>query len=138
MSGSSDAGQVTVLALGLCIVCFAVAGVALDGARLFIFRRSLQAAADAAAASAASALDVSAYYGSGGRTARLDPARAHSEALALTSERALPARVEIATRSGAVRVTLRAGLRTSLLSLVGIRELPVAAEATARPFLGDP
>lgn len=135
---AGERGQVTVLALGLCIVCFAITGLAVDGARVWVLRRSLQAAADAAAASGASAVDTVAYHESGGMTRRLDPELARSEAAAVIAARGLPARSEISATAGLVRARLRTSLPTSFLSLVGIRELPVVADASAGPFFGDP
>lgn len=134
----NERGQVTPLALGLCLVCFAIAGLAVDGARVWILRRSLQGAVDAAAASGASALDTASYHASGGSARRLDPQLARRDAAAVLVARGLPARFEISATAGLVRARLRTRIATSFLSLVGIRHLPVVAEATARPFFGDP
>lgn len=135
---AGERGQVTVLAMGLCVVCFATGGLAVDGARVWILRRSLQAAADAAAASGASALDTVAYHESDGTTRRLDPELARSEAAAVLAARGLPGRFEISATAAVVRTRLRTSVPTSFLALVGIRDLPVVADATARPFFGDP
>jgi len=43
---ADETGQVIVLALGLTLVAFAVAGIAVDGTRVFLARRSLQNLAD--------------------------------------------------------------------------------------------
>lgn len=126
------------LALGLSLVCLAVAGLALDGARAWILRRTLQNAVDAAARSAASTLDADAYYRSGGDVRRLDVARARGDAESMLVLRGLSGRLEIAAGSHFVRARVRARLRTTTLSLVGIRELNVAAEATARPLFSGP
>lgn len=134
----NERGQVTILALGLCVVGFAIAGLAVDGGRFWVLRRGLQGAADAAAASGATALDVASYHSSGGVTQRLDPRLARGEATAILDARGLPSSMEISATHGVVRVRVRARLRTSFLSLVGVRTLPVVAEATARPFFGDP
>ncbi len=88
--------------------------------------------------SGASALDTVAYHESDGATRRLDPELARSEAAAVLAARALPARFEISATAALVRTRLRTRLPTSFLALVGIRELPVAADASARPFFGDP
>ena len=131
-------GQATLLALGLSLVCFAVAGLALDGARAWILRRTLQNAVDAAALSAAGTLDTDAYYRSGGDARRLDVSRARRDAESILALRGLSGRLEISAGAHSVRARLRARLSTTTLSLVGIRELNVAAEATARPLFSGP
>jgi Flp pilus assembly protein TadG len=131
-----ERGQVTVMALGLALVAFAVAGLATDGTRAFLARRALQNAADSAALAAASELDTDAYYESGGSQAVLDPARARGVALEWLGRRGLDARPAIAATSSHVTVSLRDSVRTAFLGLVGIERIPVAAVATARPFSG--
>jgi uncharacterized membrane protein len=46
-------GQTTVLVVGLALVVFAVTGLAVDGTRAFLLRRTLQNVADASAVAAA-------------------------------------------------------------------------------------
>jgi hypothetical protein len=55
---SDERGQIAVLALGLALVVFAIAGLAVDGTRAFLARRSLQNLADAAALAGAGELDT--------------------------------------------------------------------------------
>jgi len=133
-----EAGQVTILALGLCLVSVALTGLAVDGARTWIHKRTLQGAADAAAVSGASGLNVPRFYADGGGAAALDPQRVEERVMALLAQRDLQADVRIATRRDGVRVWLGSQVDTSFLSLVGIRRVPVTAEAIARPFFGDP
>src|SRR5262249_58537400 len=66
--------------LGLCLMLLLPGGISLDLWRAFPERRSLAAAADAAAVAGASALDEAAYRGSG--AVRLVPADARRRALA--------------------------------------------------------
>ena len=139
MSSFRDqAGHATLLVVGVCLICFAVAGVAVDGARAWVLRRTLQNAADAAATSGAGALDTGLYYASGGTTRRLEPALARRRAGEIAVLRGTGATMHFSVTAGVVRARLRARLRTSFLRLVGIGALPVAAEATARAFYGRP
>lgn len=131
-------GQVTLLALGLCLVSIAVAGLAVDGARTWIHKRTLQSAADAAALSGASGLNVARFYAKGGADATLDPRRVANRVTGLLRQRGLRATFRVEALSDGVRVRLDSQVDTTFLSLVGIGRVPVTAEAVARPFLGDP
>ena len=136
MNGREE-GQVTILALGLCLVCIAVAGLAVDGARAWVHKRTLQAAADAAAASGASGLDVQRFYADGGAAGTLDPHRVEDRVTRLLAQRGLRAAVRVEAHSGRVRVWLGSQVETTFLSVVGIGRVPVTAEALARPLFGD-
>ena len=131
-------GQVTLLALGLCLVGIAVGGLAVDGARTWIHKRTLQSTADAAAVSGASGLDVSRFYAEGGAGAVLDPQRVEDRVARLLRQRGLGATVRVDAQSDGVRVWLGSEVETTFLSMVGIRRVPVSAEAVARPFFGNP
>jgi uncharacterized membrane protein len=133
-----ERGQVTVLVLGMALLCFAVAGVAVDGTRAFLFRRTLQNAADSAALAGAAELDRRVYYGSGGRSITLDPSLAERLATAYFGDRALDARVVVDSGAGGVAVVARGEVTTTWLGLVGIEALPVAVEARAAPLAGGP
>ncbi len=132
----NERGQVTVLVVGMAMVVFAVAGLAVDGTRAFIYRRTLQSAADAAALAAASELDKRAYYVTGGRRVVVDAARARSIAHRMLNDRGLgvAAAVEI-TRERAT-VVLRGRLDAMFLRVVGFDRIPVAVEAVAEPVTG--
>lgn len=133
----SEVGQVTLLALGLAVVTFAVAGLAVDGTRAFLLRRTLQNAADASALAGSGGLDSSSYYSSGGRRIVLDPDAARRAALELLQRRGIDGQVSVIADASAVQVNLRDEASTSFLSLVGIRGLPVAVVARAEPVGGD-
>lgn len=122
------------MVVGLALVAFAVAGLAVDGTRAFLARRSLQNAADASALAAASELDASAYYSSSGRAVVLDPEAAREVALAWLARRGIEGHRSITADPNGVSVVLRDAVETSFLAIVGISSLPVAAEATARPL----
>lgn len=131
-----DSGQVTVFVLGMALVCFAVAGVAADGTRAFLYRRTLQNAADAGALAGASEIDRAAYYEAGGVV--IDPAAARRTAVAFLGARGLDADAVVEVRPDEVRVVLRGTIPSTFLRLVLIDELPVAAEARAAPLGGAP
>ena len=115
-----EGGQVTVMALGLALVAFAVAGVAVDGTRAFIARRTLQTSADASALAAASELDRAALYSS-------------EVAWEWLKRRGLPSEASIAAGRDVVTVTLRYRLPTTILGVVGVSSIPVAVRSQARP-----
>lgn len=137
MIGRDDSGQVALLVLGLALVAFAVAGVVVDGTRAFLFRRTMQNAADAAATAAAGELHVSRYYASGGDDIRIQQSAARRRALEWLGRRAVQARYGIDVQDDTVRIVLRGEVATSFLGLVGVRTIPVAVEAAASP-LGVP
>jgi hypothetical protein len=131
-----DSGQVTVMAVGLALVSFAVAGLAADGTRAWLYRRTLQNAADASALAAASEVDRNAYYSSGGRSLLLDAASARRVALQWLGRRGLRVRTTVTVDESGVTVGLRDEVPTAWLSLVGIRSVPVAVLARAEPVSG--
>lgn len=127
-------GQVSVLLIGLTLVALAVAGIAVDGTRAFLLRRTLQNAADAAALAGAAEVNRSSYYQSGGKSAELDMDAARHTAAAWLARRGVDARSAIAIDPAGVRVILRSDARTTLLRVVGIGAIPVGVEAWAEPF----
>lgn len=134
---ADERGQVMLLVVGLCLVSFAVAGLAVDGARLFLMRRSLQNAVDAAALAAAGEIDVKALYAAQGGAMRLDPQAARARAFAVLQQRGVAGRVEIAVDRNVVVTRLQTHLDASFLRLVGVEQLRVAAEAAAEPVAGE-
>lgn len=133
---SGQSGQMTILALGLALVMFSVAGLAVDGTRAFLARRTLQSAADSAALAGAGSIDVRSYYAGGGRRVVLDPLAARREALVWLERRGLPAAPEVTAGPDEIIVSLRGDVETSWLGLVGIDRVPVAVRAAARPIEG--
>jgi hypothetical protein len=133
MTMRDERGQVLVLVVGLVLVAYAVVGVAVDGTRAFLFRRTLQNVADSAVLAAASEIDRARVYGMGGRI-RLDEASAEGVARDWLRDRGLGAEVSVSADAGAVRMMLRGSVRTSFLRLVGLSRLGVAAEAIAQPL----
>ena len=133
----SQTGQVSVLVIGTALICFAIAGIAVDGTRAFLFRRTLQNAADAAALAGASEIDSRAYYSSREEVV-LDDGDARAAALEWLARRGLPVRADVSATTDVVRVGLHGRLPTTFLGLIGITELPVAAESSAEPLSGAP
>jgi hypothetical protein len=75
-----DGGALTLLIIGFVLVAGALVAASVDASKLFLARRALSSAADAAALAAAQAVDRAAVYGPGGggcdRLLPLDPDRA--------------------------------------------------------------
>jgi Flp pilus assembly protein TadG len=130
---NSENGSTSVLVLGLALVVFAISGLAVDGTRAFIYRRSLQNSADGAVLAASSELNTDAYYATGGRSTRI-PTGATTVASEYLRTRGLDARARVEVTQSRVTVQLVGTVATSFLGLVGIDELPVGVSATARPI----
>ena len=123
-----------ILTVGLALVVFAVAGLAVDGTRVFLMKRSLQNVADGAAVSGAASIDTSAYYASGGSRVVLDRARVGRMASEVIASRGIPVTAAFTDEDDVVTVTVRAEVRTTLLRLVSIETIPVAATSSATAF----
>lgn len=133
----SQSGQVSVFVIGAALICFAVAGIAVDGTRAFLYRRTLQNAADAAALAGASEIDRRAYYSTRNEI-ELDNSGARAAALQWLARRGLPVDADVSATPAVVRVGLRGRLSTTFLGLIGISDLPVAAASAAEPLSGGP
>lgn len=131
-----ERGQALVLVVGFTVIVFSIAGVAVDGARLWLFRRGLQNVVDTAVLGAAGRLDSTALYASGGGVRRLDHSAAVDEARRLIGRRGLVGKVDITIDGNLVRASVTSEMDTSFLSLVGVEKLSVAAEAAAAPVFG--
>lgn len=134
----NERGQTTVLVLGMALLAFAVAGLAVDGTRAWLYRRTLQNAADAAALAGAAELDRAAYYSSGGEELILDEDASETVATRWLSERVVDARAVVDASPERVRVEMRGAVPTTFLSLAGIRSIEVAVRADAAPVPGNP
>ena len=126
------------LVLGMALLAFAVAGLAVDGTRAWLFRRTLQNAADAAALAGAGELDRSEYYGSGGRDVVLDATASERRAVQWLTSRAVGARATVDATTERVSIELRGVVPTTFLSLAGIHSIAVAVRADAAPIVGNP
>ncbi|MFP5298783.1 MAG: pilus assembly protein TadG-related protein [Actinomycetota bacterium] len=128
----AEGGQASVFVIGMAVVTFAVAGIAVDGTRAFLLRRTLQSAADAAVSEAAMSLDQRALYEDA--QLRLAPSDAREAAFGSLRERGIVAEVHVSLAPRRVVVTMRSTVPTTLLRLAGIDELPVAVQAAAEPI----
>ncbi|HVL64465.1 MAG TPA: pilus assembly protein TadG-related protein [Actinomycetota bacterium] len=132
----SERGQVTVFVAGMTLVVLAVVGVAVDATRAFLFRRTLQNAADASALAGASEIDRALYYGAD--RVELAEGSAVRAARDWLATRAVGADAAISIEGDEVEVVLRGSIPSTFLGVVGIGELTVAAEARAAPIAGAP
>jgi hypothetical protein len=110
--------------------------VVIDGTRAFLYRRTLQNAADASALAGAAELDRAAYYSTGGQTVAVQEDAARRAAGEWLHKRGLGAPAVIDVSGVSVRVALRDEIATTFLGIAGIDALPVAAEASAEPRPG--
>ena len=133
----NERGQVTVMALGLALMSLVMAGLAVDGTRAFLLRRTLQNAADSASLAGAGAIDGDTYYGSGGETVELSPDDAARTARRYLALRGLDARVSLEVEDENVSIVLRGTSGTLFLGLVGISEVPVAVQSNASAIAGE-
>ena len=138
MRRSNESGYASILVLGFTLIAIGVAGVAIDGTRAFLYRQSIQNAADAAALAGASEVDRQSYYASSGRDLKLDPAAARSKAAEWLGLRGIDAAIQIETSEDNVRVILRSQIDTTFLRVIGVGSVPVGVESLARPIAGDP
>ena len=134
----NERGQTTVLVLGMALVAFAVAGLAVDGTRAWLFRRTLQNAADAAALAGAGELDRGAYYRSGGEGIQLEERVSERTAAQWLATRPLDAQAAVHATAARVTVELRGSVQTTFLSLAGIDSIAVGVRADAAPIAGTP
>lgn len=136
MKRGGEGGSAAILVLGMCLFCFAVAGLAVDGMRSLLERRALQGLADSAARAAASRIDPAELYrGRAGIHLERNAARARAAEL-LDRRPVASSRISVSSR--VVRVEVRSTVETTLLRAVGIDALPVGASAEAQPVFGEP
>lgn len=138
MNSERERGQTTILVIGLVLVVFAVTGLAVDGTRAFLFRRTLQSVADTSAIAAAGDISRVSYYASEGRDLRLDAQRANETARRWLTRRGMHLAITVQSDANQVHVVARGALSPTFLSLLGIGPIPVVAEASARPMAGAP
>lgn len=133
----SERGQVTIMALGLALMSLVMAGLAVDGTKAFLLRRTLQNAADSASLASAGEIDGDAYYGSDGKTLELLPEEAARTARRYLSLRGIDARMSFEVEEDDVSIVLRGSSDTLFLGLVGISDVPVAVESNASAIAGE-
>lgn len=130
-----ERGSVTLWILGLCLAILMLGGVALDLWWGVAVRRELAAVADAAAASAATAIDEAAWRSEG--RLKIDPGRAWNQVLRLVAAHpsgealARPPAVAVAADGSAVTVAVEGWVEWGLLRLVAPGEEGAVVRATA-------
>ena len=157
LSRRRDDGQLTLLVIGYVAIAVMLLVVGVDASNVFLARRALSSAADAAALAAAQAVDRAALYrGDGDRCADrlpLDPAVASDAATAsladdlesIRSVVAITAPARTAVDPGRVTVHVDGTVRGPfgrVLSVLGSRyaggAVPIAVEAHAESALSAP
>lgn len=135
---ADETGQAAALLVGALFVGLAVAGIVVDGARLFTARRDLQAVADSAALAGASAIDEPDYRASGGRDVHLDPDAAREAVDAVLRDSGLPpsATAEVRVDAQRVEVRVQRPVPLTLLGIVGLGAQTIGARAAAAPRTG--
>jgi uncharacterized membrane protein len=133
-----ERGQASVLLIGGLLIGLMVAGLAVDGARMFTARRDLQNVADSAALAGASSLDESTYRASGGGDVRLDAAAARRAVDDVLARSSLPpaVHVDVAVEDDRVEVRITRAVRPLFLGLAGIGPEQIGAHASAAPQTG--
>ncbi len=146
VSGSGDTGQIVPLVIGYLLILAALVTVVADASAVFLARRALAAAADAAALVAAQQVDVAALVDGQVETAQtlvLDPRAASGAVSAYVVDAALGERfpglsvlaVELSGDATTVSVTLGARVRLPLVGSVATgwaEGVPITATARAR------
>jgi len=134
----AEEGSVTGMLVVVMVVVLAFAGLALDGTRLLLARRDLQALADSAALAGASSIDERRFRESGGSVVVLDPTGARFAAAAVVSTSGWPAdgRGSVEVSGTRVRVHLERPIGLTLLSLIGLAPPVIGATASADPRVG--
>jgi Flp pilus assembly protein TadG len=132
---AGERGTITLWLLGLCMMLLLLGGMSLDLWRAFSERRSLAAAADAAAIAGATALDTDAYRATG--AVQLVPTDAEARALASLRDQ-LDTRsmrdVKVHADTTTVTVEVHGEVDFTLLQLADPGgNLPITIHATARP-----
>jgi Flp pilus assembly protein TadG len=127
-----EQGSATIFVVGLALVLFAGAGLAIDGGRAINARDKATDIAEQAARSGADQLDQDALRNDG--TVVLDQTAARARADSFVSVAGYAPTT--ATTVDSVTVRASATYRTALLGIVGINTIDVSGIATANPVTG--
>ena len=141
MRQSDDDGQLILLVLAYAVIAALLVTVVVNVSKVYLNRRSLVAAADGAALSAANQPDLDAVYNGDGLDAAAEPGRDEGRGRQYARDADLATRfegfrvVDVATDGVTVTVTLRADVGMPFLNLLSDRYTggyPVRATARAR------
>ncbi len=132
ISSRGDAGNASIVLVLITPALFGVAGLVVDGGRAINARQLAATQAQQAARAAADAVAVDAVRAGTGLV--IEPVAAKVAAERYLS--AAGASGVVAVRAGTVTVTVRAATRTAFFAVIGVEQISVTAEATARPARG--
>lgn len=132
ISSRGDAGNASIVVVLITPALFAVAGLVVDGGRAINARQLAASHAEQAARAAADAVDVDAVRAGAGLV--IDPLAARAAAERYLSAAGASGVVDV--RAGTVTVTVSAATRTAFFAVIGVEQISVTAEATARPARG--
>ena len=127
-----DAGNASIVLVLITPALFGVAGLVVDGGRAINARQLAASQAEQAARVAADAVDVDAVRAGTGLV--IEPVAARVAAERYLS--AAGASGVVAVRAGTVTVTVSAATPTAFFAVIGVQQISVTAEATARPARG--
>ena len=131
-SGRRDAGTASIVLVLITPALFGVAGLVVDGGRAINARQLAASQAEQAARAAADALDVDALRAGSGLV--IEPLAARRAAERYLAAAGATGVVDV--RAGTVTVSVNATARTAFFAVIGIDQMSVTAEATARPARG--
>jgi uncharacterized membrane protein len=142
---SGDDGQLILLILIYTVIAGLLVTVVVDVSKVYLYRRSLVAAVDGAALSAANQPDLASVYGGAGSTLPLSPAGTETAVGQYARDADMSRRfeefriVDVTTDGVTVTVTFGSRVRMPFLNLLSSRYAggyPVRAVARARSPLG--
>ena len=131
-------GSVAGMLIIVLFISLGFGGLAVDGTRLFLARRDLQALADSAALAAASSLDEAQFRATAGDQVRLEPqiARFAAAAVVVTSPWPADGRGSVEVVGDRVTVHLERPVRLTFLGILGLGSQVIGAKASASPAVG--
>jgi Flp pilus assembly protein TadG len=133
-----DRGAATIFVVGLSVMLFVLAGLVVDGGLAINARAQAADYAEQAARAGAQEIDEDVLRGSGNVV--LDAAAAADAAEAFLAESGFTGRpnadATVDVAGDEVTVGVSRSYNTIMLSLIGINDFTVSADATARPAVG--
>lgn len=132
VSSRSDAGNAAIVLVLITPALFGVAGLVVDGGRAINARQLAASQAEQAARAASDAVDVDAVRA--GTALVIAPLAAGAAAERYLSAAGATGAVDV--QAGTVTVTVSATTRTAFFAVLGIDQINVTAQATARPARG--
>jgi Flp pilus assembly protein TadG len=130
-----ERGSATILLVGLSLVLFACAGLAIDGGRAINARDKATDVAEQAARAGSGELDDALLRGPGG-TVALDEPAAKLRADQFVADAGASYTPTTTTTADSVTVVVSWTYKTTILGIVGINSIDVSGSATARPTTG--